>query len=48
MASLVHFYEGGLTPSGFRDLDSGELLALIDHRDAVLKAREEAAKKRGK
>lgn len=48
MAELVHFYEGGVTPAGFRDLTWGELEALIGYRDAVVKARKEAAKKRGK
>lgn len=33
MAELVHFYRGGLTPSEFKRLSSGEYLALVSYRD---------------
>ncbi len=38
MAELVHFYRGGLTPESFERLDSGQLLALMDYRDAYVEA----------
>lgn len=44
MAELVHFYRGGLTPDGFEALDAGQLIALIEYRDAWIDAKKEAAK----